>query len=295
MKSFVRLFFFILLLSPFYFAQAQTPSYEQGVLQWRNERIQDLKSENGWLNLAGLFWLHAGTNSFGSDPSNDVVFPERLAAAKMGQFIVQNDSVFIQLEPGIEVGVTSLSSKQPILIYPTSSATKMSYQSLRWFVIQRGDKFAIRLRDLESPYLKEFTGIHSFSIQEKYRVKAKFVPYQNKQIDILDVTGRIAKQNCPGKLVFELKGKKYAIDVLDGGEKEYFLLFGDETNKKTTYGAGRFLYVPKPDATGYTYVDFNKAYNPPCAFTPFATCPLPPPQNKLRVLVEAGEMNYGGH
>ena len=293
MKAFVSTT--LLFLSSLLVAQAQTPSYEQALLQWRNERIQDLKSEDGWLNLAGLFWLNPGTNSFGTDASNDIIFPDGLAESQMGQFIVQNDSVFIQLKPGVDVGLPSSGDKQPLLIYPTVPMTQMAYRSLRWFIIQRGEKFAIRLRDLESPFLKEFTGIDYFPIQEKYRVKATFVAYENKQIDILDVTGRIAKQNCPGKLIFELNGKKHAIDVLDGGEEEYFLLFGDETNKKTTYGAGRFLYVPKPDKTGYTVIDFNKAYNPPCAFTPFATCPLPPKQNLLRVTVEAGELNYGNH
>ena len=170
----------------------------------------------------------------------------------------------------------------------------LKHNTLRWFVIKRGERYAIRLRDLESPFLKEFHGIETFIVDSKWKLKAKFVPTAGKKIAILDITGQTSQQDSPGVLVFTIAGKEYKLDALTEGE-EFFIIFGDKTNKKETYGAGRFVYATKPDAEGYTFLDFNKAYNPPCAFTPYATCPLPPKQNLLPIEIKAGEKNYGHH
>jgi uncharacterized protein (DUF1684 family) len=179
-------------------------------------------------------------------------------------------------------------------IFPTGKPIVLKHKSLRWFIIKRGNKFGIRLRDLESPFLKEFTGIDTFPIDAKWRVKAKLIKEENKKIPILDVLGQTNLQDSPGKLVFTIDGNEYSLDALEEGES-LFIIFADKTNKEETYGAGRFVYTFKPNASGEVYLDFNKSVNPPCAFTPYATCPLPPKQNSLPIAVIAGEKNYGHH
>lgn len=268
-------------------------AYEDQIKTWHAERVEALKTENGWLNLAGLFWLEDGRNSFGGDGKNKIVFPADRAPATLGEFVVENGQITVVAKPEAEIFyndqiVTKLS------IFPSDKPIVLKHKSLRWFIIKRGDKFAVRLRDLDSPFLKEFTGINTFPVSEDWRVKAKFEPTEGRKIPILDITGRLDQQDSPGVLVFNIKDKEYRLDALKSGEG-FFILFGDQTNKKETYGSGRFLYTTKLDADGYTYLDFNKSINPPCAFTPYATCPLPPKQNVLTLAVTAGEKNYGHH
>lgn len=267
--------------------------YEKEIKAWHQNRIEGLKKENGWLNLAGLFWLQEGRNSFGSDVENKIVFPKGKSNAFLGDFILSNGEVYVETKADAEV-FNENEKVGKLKIFPSEKTILLKHKTLRWLVIKRGNKYAIRLRDLESPFLKEFHGIETFKIDPKWKLKAKFVPAEGKKIAILDVTGQTSQQDSPGYLVFSIAGKEYKLDALLEGE-EFFIIFGDKTNKKETYGAGRFVYTAKPDAEGYTYLDFNKAYNPPCAFTPYATCPLPPKQNILPIEIKAGEKNYGNH
>lgn len=267
--------------------------YEKEIKTWHQKRIEGLKKENGWLNLAGLFWLEEGRNSFGSDAENKIVFPKDKSNAFLGDFILSNGEVYVETKADAEV-FNENEKVEKLKIFPVEKNVLLKHKTLRWFVIKRGPKYAIRLRDLESPFLKEFHGIETFKIDQKWNLKAKFVPTEGKKIAILDVTGQTSQQDSPGYLVFSIAGKEYKLDALLEGE-EFFIIFGDKTNKKETYGAGRFVYSAKPDADGYTFLDFNKAYNPPCAFTPYATCPLPPKQNLLPIEIKAGEKNYGNH
>lgn len=267
--------------------------YEEEIKAWHKQRIENLKKENGWLNLAGLFWLEEGTNTFGSGNSNMIIFPQGKGEDVLGTLILNKGEVFIETtaEKGIfddEQAVTQLK------IFPAEKPIILKHKSLRWFIIKRGDKYGIRLRDLESPFLKEFTGISTFPIDEKWKVKARLVKEENKKIAILDVLGQTSLQDSPGKLIFTLEGKEYSLDALSEGEN-LFIIFADKTNKKETYGAGRFVYTSLPDVNGDVYLDFNKSVNPPCAFTPYATCPLPPKQNTLPIAINAGEKNYGNH
>lgn len=267
--------------------------YEKEIREWHKNRIEGLKKENGWLNLAGLFWLEEGKNTFGADRSNKIVFPENRSKKLLGDIILRNNEVFIETKADAEIFADD-KAVSTLKIYPSEKPIVLKHGSLRWFVIKRGNKYAIRLRDLESPFLKEFHGIETFPIDKKWKIKAKFVATEGKKIPILDVTGQTNLQDSPGKLVFTIDGQEFSLDALAEGD-EFFIIFGDKTNKKETYGAGRFLYASKPDAEGFTYLDFNKAYNPPCAFTPYATCPLPPKQNLLATEIKAGEKNYGNH
>jgi uncharacterized protein (DUF1684 family) len=291
----MKRYYFLIGLACVFFLTAFTNSdtaYEAQIKDWHQKRIESLKAESGWLNLAGLFWLKEGTNTFGSDEQNDILFPKEKSNPFLGEINLNKGKITLNAKPGSEV----YAGDQPVSeldLFPEGKPVTLKHQSLRWFVIKRGDKYAIRLRDLESQYLKEFTGIERFPVQEKWRVRARFEPTVGRTVPITDVTGRTENQVSPGTLIFQVDGKEYKLDAV-GTPDNLFIIFADQTNKSLTYGAGRFLYASvEPDGTAW--LDFNKSINPPCAFSPYATCPLPPKQNKLTVAVTAGEKRYGDH
>ena len=271
-------------------------AYKAEIEQWHQKRIEDLKSNNGWLNLAGLFWLNDGINTFGSDESNDIVFPKDKIPAKAGLLLLQNNTVTMTSLPEVEIMLNDKPVKTGVIFYPDSTRQpKLAYGSLQWFIIKRDNKFGVRLRDLKSTTLDEFHGIERYEVDPEFRKEAILeMPSTPKKIDITNVLGQTTAQNSPGTLVFKIKGKEYRLDALEEGD-ELFIIFSDPTNEKETYPSGRYLYANKPGADGKTILDFNKAYNPPCAFTPFATCSLPPPQNMLSLSILAGEKNYKGY
>jgi uncharacterized protein len=269
-------------------------TYTTAIKTWHQTRIQNLKSENGWLNLAGLFWLEEGDNTFGSDKSNTIVFPK--GDAFLGKFVLRNGEVFAEI---IQTANVTFKEQKigSLKIFPDDKNIILQHQSLRWFVIKRGNKFGIRLRDLESSVVKHFTDINTYPIKENWLIKAKLVKGEaGKKIAITDVLGQTNMQDSPGTLVFSFNGKEYSLDAVDS-DNELFIIFKDKTSGKDTYGAGRFLYAEKPkeNSDGSVYLDFNKAINPPCAFTEFATCPLAPKQNWLSVAITAGEKKFGNH
>lgn len=267
--------------------------YESDINAWHAKRMADLVSPSGWVNLVGLFWLEPGTHSFGSSDQNDVIFPKGTAPEKSGFFLVQNGQVTITVEKGVEI----LADGKPIttgqIFHPDSVKNPvLTLGSLRWNVIQRGDKLGIRLRDLTSPALKDFKGVERYSVDFAWKLEARFEKYDSlKTIPITNIIGQTNEQHSPGSIVFEWKGQELRLDALEGRD-DFFIVFADATSGHDTYGGGRFINVAKPDAAGKTIIDFNKAYNPPCVFSPYATCPLPPPQNRLPIEVKAGELNY---
>lgn len=285
-----------LALSTQSFAQS-TDAYQASIDNWHRTRTENLKKENGWLNLAGLFWLSEGSNSFGSDSTQAIVFPKGSIAAQAGYFIRKGNTVSLLTLPDVNITIRDTVVTDRIIFQPDSMKTPvLAHGSLRWSVIKREDRIGIRLRDLDSKELKRFKGIDRYPVNAAWRTTAKLETIgQPGLISITNVLGQTNLQNAAGKLVFTLQGKTYTLDVLDEGEEELFIVFADATNATETYPSGRFVYIPKPDAQGNTIIDFNKAYNPPCAFTPFATCPLPPPQNRLPLAIKAGEKNYGNH
>lgn len=270
------------------------PNYIAEIKAWHKRRIENLKKENGWLNLVGLYWLKEGENKFGSDKSNDIVFPPK-APAFIGILTLKDSIVTVKINDGINVTSDGINIKSAELKNDMQrKPTVLEYGSLRWFIIKRGNKYGVRLRDLESELVKNFPGIETFPINIDWRLEAKFEPYEPpKKIFVPNVLGMIEEEYSPGALVFNKDGKAYRLDVLDEGNS-YFVIFADETSGVETYGAGRFLYVNKADSTGKIFIDFNKAYNPPCAFTKFATCPLPPKQNHLKLRITAGEKKFNG-
>lgn len=288
----MRLFGAVLIfLFSFEVVSAQTErSYQEEIGLWDKKRLESLKSESGWVNLAGLFWLKQGDNRFGSDSSNDIVYSGKGFPGRVGKFIVGDQEVKWVSELGVPVFVKGNQVDQALAFHKDSlRAPQFSVGSYRWNIIKREDRIGVRFRDLNSEALKTLLHIPRYAPDIKWKIKAKFEPTLFKTIAITNVLGQTNQQSSPGYLVFEIGGRKYTLDVLDEGPGDYFVIFGDDTNGDETYPSGRFIYVMRPDAQGNTYIDFNKSFNPPCAFTQFATCPLPPRQNILNIRVEAGE------
>jgi uncharacterized protein len=263
-------------------------AYVKEIDQWRSERLGRLKDKNGWLALAGLYWLQQGPNTFGSDPSNQLVFPKD-SPPFIGTLELKDSTVYLQ-ETVQPVLIDSLPASHVKLIDDMAGKpTRMTLGRYAWTIIKRGDRFGVRLRDYESPLPGSLQEIPSFETSENYRVIADFKPFDvpEKQV-VHTVIGTDAENIIPGVLIFRLNGKKYKLYPA-AEDVGLSIVFGDLTNGEETYDAGRFLDVSMPDEKNKVIVDFNKAYNPPCAFTPFATCPLPHRNNILAVRIDAGE------
>ena len=274
--------------------QKGSAEYIKEIQQWHQKREDRLRKENGWLNLVGLYWLKEGENSFGSAKDNDIVFPLN-APAHVGTLTLNDSIVTINVNEGVKVLYDSEEVKSmPLENDLDENTTILQAGTLRWYIIKRGSKYGVRLRDLNAPLIKEFKGINIFPINEDWKVTAKFKPYiPAKKVTIPTVIGTTEEDIAPGYLSFKIGGKDYKLDALQSGDG-FFIIFADLTSGEETYGAGRFIYTDEPDSNGNVILDFNKAYNPPCVFTRFATCPLPPKQNYLKLRVTAGEKMWGG-
>jgi len=273
------------------------PSYIKEIEKWRNERLEEINGESGWNTLLGLFWLNEGKNRFGSHPSNDIVLPRNRAPKFAGSLWLDKGTV--RLTTKLEAGITNDGNRVSDLLLRSDAdgfPTALRLGSLTMFVIKRGEKFGLRVKDKHHPARSNFQGLNYFPLDASWRVEAKLEAYvPAKVIPIANVLGMVDDMTSPGALVFEMNGKKCRLDpVFEKGSKQLFVIFADLTSGNQTYGAGRYLYVDPPGTDGKVIVDFNKAHNPPCAFTKFATCPLPPRQNRLVIRVEAGEMKYAG-
>ncbi|HVR40281.1 MAG TPA: DUF1684 domain-containing protein [Thermoanaerobaculia bacterium] len=278
----------------------KTPAnYESEVLKWRANRLTRLTADDSWLTLVGLFWLHDGTNHFGSDATkNDVVMPAK-APAECGTITLANGKVTLEPATAMTIGGKPVSGATELL--PDSDPngpTVVQLGTMRFHIIKRGARYGIRAKDPENEARTHFKGLDYFPVDPKWRIEAKFEPYNPpKKVAIVDVLGQTNEETSPGAIVFTVDGQTVRIDpILEQGAKDFFIIIKDATSRDATYPAGRYLYASPPGPDGKVIVDFNKAYNPPCAFTPFATCPLPPPQNRMPFRIEAGEKKYaGGH
>ncbi|HXI91809.1 MAG TPA: DUF1684 domain-containing protein [Blastocatellia bacterium] len=276
---------------------ADDPSYSKALEKWRADRLEEINGEDGWTTLIGLFWLNEGQNKFGSDPSNEIVLPRSSAPKVAGSIRLDNGVVTLEAKP--DAGITSDGNAVSTLLLQSDDdgkPTVLKLGSLKLFVIKRGEKLGLRVKDKRNPARSRFAGLDYFPVDLKWRLDARFEPYDPpKIIPIVNVLGMVDSMTSTGALVFEVNGKSYRLDpVLEKGSKQLFIIFGDKTTGKETYGAGRYLYADPAGDDGKVVLDFNKAYNPPCAFTEFATCPLPPRQNRLAIRVEAGEKKYAG-
>jgi uncharacterized protein (DUF1684 family) len=273
------------------------PAHTREINLWRSERLEEVNGADGWTSLLGLFWLNEGQNKFGSDPSNDIVLPRDRASRFLGSLWL-NKSV-VRLEAGPKAGITKDGQLARSVVLQSDAEGKptvLKLGSLTLFVIKRGEKIGLRVKDKQNPARFHFPGIDSFPITLTWRLEAMFETYNPpKIVPIVNVLGMVDNMTSPGAIVFNFEGKAYRLDpVLEKGSTHLFIIFADQTSGKETYGAGRYLYVDPPGPDGKVVVDFNKAHNPSCAFTKFATCPLPPRQNRLAIRVEAGERKYAG-
>lgn len=276
------------------FAGAQ--SYTSEIEKWRAEHEAKLKSESGWLTVAGLFWLKEGANTVGSGEGFDIELTDNFKQGKFGTIDFAQGRAVLKVAPDVEA---LNEGKQITEIELASDAqekgkpTVIQTGSQTFYLIKREDRFGIRLKDKNSRARAQFSGLKWFPVNEKYKVKAKFEAFETpREVLIPNVLGGNFKMISPGILRFELDGKKYALEpVLEEGSDNLFIIFRDATSRAETYGAGRFLYAKKAE-DGQVILDFNKSENPPCAFTDFATCPLPPPQNRLKAEIKAGEKRY---
>jgi uncharacterized protein (DUF1684 family) len=272
-------------------------SYAKEIESWRAQRLDELKSEGGWLSLIGLFWLNEGRNTFGSDGANDIVLPKGKVPPRAGAFVLTNGVV--TFESDIENGFTVDDKPADSLRLKTDAdgkPTLLRLRSLTFQFIRRGEKIGLRVKDRENPDRVNFGGLDFYSPDLNWRVDARFERYNPpKSMPIMNVLGMESGETSPGAIVFEVNGKTYRLDAMtEKGEPKLFMIFADATSGKETYGAGRYLYVDPPDASDRVVIDFNKSHSPPCAFTNYATCPLPPRQNILPVAIEAGE-KYAKH
>lgn len=278
------------------FAAARDSGYQGSIERWRQEREARLKADGGWLTVAGLFWLKEGVNSAGSAAASAIPLPR--VPAHVGDFEFHAGKTTFRADPATAVSVNGKPAPEVAPLRADSDPggpDQVTADKLTMFVIHRGARYGIRLKDNESEFRRTFTGLHWYPVREDYRVVARWTPYDKpRTIAVPNILGETEQEPSPGYAAFTLHGHEYRLDpVLEGNQ--LFFIFRDQTSGKETYGSGRFLYADLPKE-GKVVLDFNKAYNPPCAFTPYATCPLPPKENRMAVRIEAGELNYGhGH
>lgn len=272
-------------------ANAQVTEFEN----WKKDRIAELTGEDGWINLSGLLWFDE-KNAYLNEISDDsLILSGQAGKRNIGTFQLVNDSVWFFFNPKV-AKKSNLQFPAKTLQYPVSSYAKggVYFDHWKWTVIQRGGQYAVRLRDLTHPELGKFEGIPVFDYDPSFKVKAFFEPKFNETMEIPNVLGQVIEWKVMGILKFEIGDEKYQLHALDEAGK-LFVIFSDETSGQETYPTGRYLYVSYPDKTGMTEIDFNFSYNPPCAFTAFATCPIPPKVNRLPIALKVGEKDPKGH
>jgi len=256
-------------------------SYETDELKWRADRETSLKAERGWLSVAGLFWLKEGENTLGSDPTSAITLPEGTPKT-YGTLVRDGKTITLKIIGEADRILKSDANGGP---------DRIKVGDATFTIIERGTRIGVRLYDPHSLAQRTFKGLKWFPVSESYRVAAKFVPYATpKKLSIVNVIGDTTEVPCPGYVEFERDGKKCRLDVQAEGN-ELFLNFQDATSGRETYGAGRFLYADAAK-NGIVTLDFNRATNPPCAYTAFATCPLPPRGNRLPIAIRAGELAH---
>jgi uncharacterized protein len=267
-------------------------------LAWQARRHESVAGTNGWTTLVLRHWLAEGRNFIGSDPTNRAILPRGSAPASVGSFIRHGRMVRFEVAAGVRAtidgqAISSAEFKSDTNAHPTT----MWIGPLSFVLIERGDRLGVRVRDPEAPARKQFTGLKCFPYDPAWRIEGRFEPFPSvRTLRVPDVIGGTQEFPSPGAIVFKNAGAKYRLEVMEEpGEDDYFVIFRDQTAGKTTYPSGRFLYVARPDASGKVVIDFNRAYTPPCGFTAFATCPLPPRQNWLPFVVRAGELAPAGH
>lgn len=283
-------------------ADSADQQWKNDLLSWRSKRAAGLQAPEGWLSLIGLDWLKDGDNSFGASEDNRFAIAAKLPAHLAVVRVDKNALQLLAPAGGFpkELLVNGQPAKeQPLFADDAQKPSKLSIGTVTIIIIRRDDRYALRIKDSLAPTRTDFHGLRWYAPNTSYRIRAKWVPYvPAKVLDIPTILGTVSKLPAPGAAEFSLEGKTMRLEPVleEPDSKELFFIMRDTTSKATTYGAGRFLYTELPDhglaQPGELVLDFNRLINPPCAFTAYATCPLPPPQNRLPVEIPAGEQRY---
>jgi uncharacterized protein (DUF1684 family) len=268
--------------------------HQAEITEWRKDRINKLVARDGWLSLIGMHWLTKNASTrVGSGEANGTrigVGPDKLGLLT----IAADNNILFQPETGVSITINGkpASGKHSIQSDASGTPTVVGFSEGRgsFIVIERGGKLALRVRDSQSPTLIGFNGLDYFDIDRNYRIEAKFIPHDaGKTLDVINILGMVEPMMNPGRLEFFYNEQKYTLEAFDEGDHRLFIVFADLTSGHDSYPAGRFVYAEYPDNTGMTILDFNKAYNPPCAFNDYSTCPMPPDSNRLDLAIKAGE------
>jgi uncharacterized protein len=265
-------------------------NYPQQVEHWRAERQKKLTADYGWLTVVGLDWLKDGDNRVGADASSEVLLPPGSAPQRVAIISLHAGKVVLHPAPGVPLTLNGKPAGETTL---KEDDDVLAINHLKFYLIRRGDKAGIRLKDNDSDARKHFQGLSWYPVDPAWRIQAKFTAWTTPHTLLFHNTiGQEETEPSPGYATFQKGGREFRLEpVLDEGK--LFFVIRDQTSGKTTYGASRFLYTEQPQ-NGMVWLDFNHAENPPCAFTAYATCPLPPPQNRLTLAVTAGEKKYSG-
>ena len=281
----------LVLVALFVCLGAADVSYQASVEQWRQKYEAKLRADDGWLTVSGLFWLHDGENRFGSASGNDVVLAFPPMPANAGRFDLHAGKTVVHVNPGVPItmGGKPVESAE---LRPDSKQDRLVIGDLTFFVHASGGRFGIRLKDKNSRLRKEFKGLHWFPVDPAYRFTARYVAYPSpREVEIETTIGDHDKLHLEGYVAFSMAGKEYRLDAEKDDSGGLFIVFRDLTSKTETYQSARFLDTDPPK-DGAVELDFNKAYNPPCAYNPYTTCPLPAPGNRLQAEIPAGEKRY---
>jgi uncharacterized protein (DUF1684 family) len=290
MKAFIAALLCLIVVNSNIHGQTSV-AYIASIKHFDSLRIKALTEQNGWLNLAGLYWLKPGDNFFGSAANNTLVFKHKNMPALLGKFKVIGSRVSFEFDKSVTKFPSDYTEELVLFDPANKTDTSIYYNQFKWSIIKREDKIGIRFRDLKNPALTAFKGTKRFAINESWNLPAKLLPPNPSGLFITNVLGQTTAQDYAGKISFEYQGKNYVLDAISEGPGDLFVIFCDATNGINTYHTGRYMYVPRPDSNGNTFIDFNKSFNPPCAYTPYATCPIPPKQNILPFKVTAGELS----
>lgn len=262
-------------------------------VEWRAQRLAKLTRPDGWLTLIGLHFLADGANSVGSGPDNAVVLAR--GPARVGIVTVAKDGrVTLEVAAGASVRIDGADVRSAELQWRVpSTATKVTFGTVTMFAIDRGGRKALRVKDSEAARRARFAGLEYFPLDASWRIAARWVPSARPQtVAVTNILGQVSSERVAGRAIFEREGRKIELVAIDEGpEAPLFFVFSDATSGRSTYGGGRHLYAARP-AGDAIVLDFNRAENPPCAFTPYSTCPVPPPENRLPLAVTAGERIY---
>ncbi|GGH73253.1 hypothetical protein GCM10011379_34550 [Filimonas zeae] len=276
----------------------EVTTYRQEVEAWHQNREDELKKKDGWLSLVGLYWLKEGSNSFGADSSNAIVFPKNFPERQGGSYMLDKGKIAFHLN-NAAIKVSGYNGTDRVITVGEADRqpVRFAIDGFQWIIIRRQDKYGLRVWDTNSPAVKQFTGVPRFPVDTAWRIPARFIAAESEGGPILfkNKIGQSFENKAVGKIAFSYKGAPYTLDIISASREGYFIVFGDKTSGEQTYASGRFITVDKADDAGNTYIDFNRAINPPCVFTEYATCPLPPQSNVLPVAILAGEKDYHIH